>query len=158
MKTAGQAAKRLSLFRLFFERGQRFVIYIPFFQDAENRFAGKSGAHQLAEDARSLLAILGLLQTLLAKIVARLLFFADPFVSCVHGMLDHRGVHAASLQLRDHAATTDFLVVAPHGGIVSGVLRVVEISLFFETANDELDQRFAVLRSGLLDAGPPPAP
>src|SRR6201993_2034323 len=88
--------------RFVFQRGQRLVIDIPSPQNREYGLGSESRPRQLAEDARGLFLVFGLLQSLLVKIVARLFFFAHALGRRADRLLDHRSVHPARLQLSDH--------------------------------------------------------
>src|ERR1700722_18245138 len=139
---------------LAFQRAEGLVIHIPLLQDVEDGFHPESGPRQLPEDARCLLLILRLAQPLLAKKVASLLFVAHAVVCSFHRLLDHRPVHPARLQLRNHAHPPQLLVVAPQRREIGGILRIVQIPLILQPADHQFHQCLPIFRLRMLNPCP----
>jgi hypothetical protein len=129
--------------RLAFERRQRLVVHVPLLEDLENGFRRKTRADQLAEDAGGLFLVFGFLQSLAAQEVARLFLVIDFVVHLGDSFLDDCAVDATGFQLCHYTPASEFFVVAAQAGVDGRIVRVVEVSLVFETADDELDERLS---------------
>ncbi len=105
---------------------------------------GKSGARHHAKDARGLLLILGLLETLALGELARQFLLIDLAVGFADGFADDVRVHALGFQILHHAHATELFGVAAVGGVGGCVAGVVEIALLFEACGDGFDQDIAV--------------
>src|SRR5213080_171044 len=94
------------------QRAQHLLINIPLLQNGKNCLRPKPCARELPENARGLLLVFWLLQSLTAQILPRLLLFIYFFIGCTDGLLDHLTVYSLDLQISDHPPGPEFFVVA----------------------------------------------
>src|SRR5207248_6201207 len=97
------------------QRAQHLLINIPLLQNGKNCLRPKPCARELPENARGLLLVFWLLQSLTAQILPRLLLFIYFFVGRADRFLDHLTMHSLDLQISDHPSAPEFFVIAAEG-------------------------------------------
>src|SRR5690349_258247 len=125
-------ARRGLLRNLAFERAQGLIVYIPFLENGEDGLRAESGAQKMTENTRRLFLIGGLLQALAVEIITSLLLVVNLVVGVADRFFKNFAMYALGFQVSDHAAASEFLVVAAKGGIGGSVVRVVQVSMIFQ--------------------------